>query len=95
MDPTLVDRRPKSISLKRPSLALRLPSNADLSHSTASPLIGGQVSQSAQFAPYNPYYRILNATTSEVDYAVGTIANTYMGDIYQQVSTSAELQPIF
>ncbi|KAK4704516.1 beta-glucan synthesis-associated protein KRE6, partial [Phenoliferia sp. Uapishka_3] len=48
---------------------------------------GGQISQTAQWAPFNPAYSYLNATTDEVEYyesPFDTKANTYKGGIYQQ-----------
>lgn len=48
----------------------------------------GQVSQSAQWAPFNSFYSPLNATTAEIEYVgAGTYLNTYLGGIYQMVSS--------
>ncbi|KAI5478155.1 glycoside hydrolase family 16 protein [Pseudohyphozyma bogoriensis] len=51
----------------------------------------GYVSQSAQWAPFNPYYYILNDTTAEVDLytnaSYDTYMNTYLGGAYQQASS--------
>lgn len=49
---------------------------------------GGDVSQSAQWAPFNPSYAYLNDTASQsviYDNTYGTTANTYAGGVYQQV----------
>ncbi|KAL8276891.1 hypothetical protein RQP46_010719 [Phenoliferia psychrophenolica] len=64
----------------------------DLFETTASSS-GGEASQSAQWAPMNPNYYIVNASTTNVEYNVesttwDTKMNTYLGGAYQ-MSTSA------
>ena len=49
----------------------------------------GQVSQSAQFAPYDDYYQFNNASTNYKQYDTSiTSFNTYLGGYYQQAASS-------
>ncbi len=49
----------------------------------------GQVSQSAQFAPYDDFYQFNNATTNFEQYDTDiTSFNTYLGGYYQQAASS-------
>ena len=49
----------------------------------------GQVSQSAQFAPYDDYYQFNNASSNYVQYDKSiTSFNTYLGGFYQQAASS-------
>ena len=46
--------------------------------------LGGTVSQSAQFAPYDAGYEPLNVTGGRVLRGQGTYANSYVGQVYQE-----------
>ena len=49
----------------------------------------GQVSQSAQFAPYDDYYQFNNASSNYQQYdPTITAFNTYLGGYYQQAASS-------
>ena len=51
---------------------------------------GGEISQSAQWAPYNPNYEYVNTSTDYVEFydnAFETWPNSYMGGVYQQVTS--------
>lgn len=66
----------------------RSASEIDIFEATASPTLGGMISQSAQWGPMNPNYYFVNATTADVEYYTSpydTIPNTYLGGAYQQV----------
>ncbi|WVF65398.1 hypothetical protein IAT40_000125 [Kwoniella sp. CBS 6097] len=49
----------------------------------------GHVSQSAQWAPYNPHYTFINSSTKYYDIYDPSITkiNTYMGSVYQQATS--------
>ncbi|CEQ40473.1 SPOSA6832_02100 [Sporobolomyces salmonicolor] len=50
----------------------------------------GQISQSAQWAPFNPSYTYINTSTEYVEFfdnTFETAANTYLGGAYQQGNT--------
>ncbi|ORY69175.1 beta-glucan synthesis-associated [Leucosporidium creatinivorum] len=50
----------------------------------------GQISQSAQWAPFNPNYLYVNKTTANAEFYdndFGTYKNTYLGGVYQQVTS--------
>ena len=55
-----------------------------------SKLLIGEVSQSGQWAPFNPYYYFIN--TSSSDFAIYndtiTTINTYQGGVYQQATSA-------
>jgi len=52
----------------------------------------GEVSQSAQFAPYDDYYQFNNASTNYEQYdPTITSFNTYLGGFYQQAASSLTL----
>nr|XP_019009982.1 uncharacterized protein I206_05544 [Kwoniella pini CBS 10737]OCF48763.1 hypothetical protein I206_05544 [Kwoniella pini CBS 10737] len=54
-----------------------------------STLLEGEVSQSGQWAPYNPHYYFLNTSSQyyEIYDSDVTKINTYMGSVYQQATS--------
>ncbi|WRT69225.1 uncharacterized protein IL334_006209 [Kwoniella shivajii] len=54
-----------------------------------STLLQGEVSQSGQWAPFNPHYYFLNTSTNYYDVYDDDVTkiNTYMGSIYQQATS--------
>ncbi|GAA5891636.1 hypothetical protein JCM5296_005492 [Sporobolomyces johnsonii] len=64
----------------------------DIFEATVSESTGiGQISQSAQWAPFNPYYKMLNSSTEYVEYYNNTFEtayNSYLGGAYQQVTSA-------
>lgn len=57
---------------------------AQVDHST----LLGHVSQSAQWAPFNPYYYWINdSSTYEIYNPDVTQFNTYLGGVYQQATS--------
>jgi len=54
----------------------------------------GQVSQSAQIAPFDDFYQINNASTAVTQYNTDlTYWNTYLGGFYQQAASSLTYVP--
>ncbi|KAL8280352.1 hypothetical protein RQP46_007269 [Phenoliferia psychrophenolica] len=68
------------------SFAGRSAAEIDIFEATAQS-IGGEISQTAQWAPFNPHYYFLNSTKDQVEYYTSpfhTKANEYKGGAYQQ-----------
>ncbi|WVQ63753.1 uncharacterized protein L199_001906 [Kwoniella botswanensis] len=54
-----------------------------------SELLEGEVSQSGQWAPFNPHYYFLNTSTKDYEIYDDTVTkiNEYMGSVYQQATS--------